>query len=88
MLFGIDFKARGKNHMTYIGIIGIVFASAGISFETLTSWSLLFDAILSILNNPVAIVAVVMAVLGVFTDTSTKGIADCTREHVGEEVHG
>lgn len=72
----IDLKSRTKNYMFYIGLIGIVFSAAGISFDELTSWSLFFQAIISILDNPVAIVSVVMAVLGVITDTSTRGFKD------------
>lgn len=79
MFLGIDFKARSKNYMTYVGIIGIIFASAGINFDDLTSWSLLWGAVLSILNNPVAVVSVTVAIMGVFADTSTKGLKDGTK---------
>lgn len=72
----IDLKARLGNYMTYVGIIGIVFSAAGINFETLTSWALLGQALLSILDNPVSCVAVIVAVCGVICDTSTKGFND------------
>lgn len=67
---------RIKNAYFWLGLIGIVFAAGGVDFETLTSWKLLFQAIFSILNNPVAVVSVAFAIIGVSVDTSTPGIKD------------
>ena len=72
----MNIKSRFKNPIFWVALIGIVFSAAGISFESLTDWSLLADALVSIVKNPVAIVAVIVAILGVFTDTSTKGLKD------------
>lgn len=69
-------KNRIKNPYFWLGLGGIIFSSAGVDFKTLTSWSLLGDALLSILANPVAVVAVVAAVIGVFVDPSSKGLKD------------
>lgn len=69
-------KNRLKNPYFWLGLGGIIFSSAGVDFNTLTSWSLLGDALLSILANPVAVVAVAAAVIGVFVDPSTKGLKD------------
>lgn len=66
-------KSKFQNPWFWLGIISIVFASAGIDFNTLTSWKLLADALLSILQNPVALMAVVGGVLGVFNDNGTPG---------------
>lgn len=68
--------SRFKNIYLYIGLIGIVFAAAGINPNTLTSWVLVKDAILGILANPVAVASVIMAVVGVFVDNSTPGFKD------------
>lgn len=67
---------RFKNIYFWLGIVGIVFAAGGVDFETLTSWRLLFNSILGILNNPVAVMSVAMAVLGVFINPTTPGITD------------
>ena len=67
-------KEKFKNPYFWLGIVSIVFAAAGIDFNTLTSWQLLGKALLSILNNPVAVMAVIGAVLGVFNDNSTTGL--------------
>ncbi|OXX84163.1 holin [Paraclostridium benzoelyticum] len=69
-------KSRIKNPYFWLGLGGVIFSSAGVDFNTLTSWNLLGDALLSILANPVALVAVVAAIIGVFVDPSTKGLRD------------
>lgn len=67
---------RVRNVYFWIGLISIIFAAAGVDFNTLTNWNLLFQSILGILNNPVAIVSVILAVVGVFIDPTTKGLKD------------
>ena len=63
-----------KSPYFWIAIVSLIFASAGIDFNTLTSWQLLIDALLSIFNNPVSILAVITAIVGIFNDNSTKGL--------------
>lgn len=63
-----------KNPIFWLSLIAIMFASAGVEFNTLTSWKLLGESFLSILANPVSVVSVIVAVIGVFNDNSTKGI--------------
>lgn len=67
---------RGKfnNPYFWISIVALIFSAAGIDFETLTSWPLLFEALKSIIYNPVSIVAVITALLGIWNDNSTKGM--------------
>lgn len=69
-------KNRIKNIYFWLGLVGIVFSSAGVDFSALTNWKLLLGSILGILNNPVAVMSVTMAVVGVFVDPTTKGIMD------------
>lgn len=63
-----------KNPYFWLSIFGLIFAAAGIDFNTLTSWQLLAEALLNILANPVSIVAIITAMLGVWNDNSTKGM--------------
>lgn len=63
-----------KNPMFWISLIAVIFAGADIDMNTLTSWDLFFNAILNILNNPVSIISVIVAIIGVFNDNSTKGL--------------
>ena len=63
-----------RNPYFWLSMFGLIFAAAGIDFNTLTSWQLLGEALLSIVANPVSIVAVITAMLGVWNDNSTKGM--------------
>lgn len=67
-------KDKIRNPWFWIGLISVVFASAGIDFNSLTSWDLFGKALLSILQNPVALIAVIGGVLGVFNDNSSQGL--------------
>lgn len=67
-------NAKFKNPYFWLSIFGLIFAAAGVDFNTLTSWQLLGEAFLSILANPVAVIAVITAILGVWNDNSTKGM--------------
>ena len=67
-------KDKLKNPWFWLGIISIIFASAGIDFNSLTSWQLFGHALTSIIQNPVALMAVIGGVLGVFNDNSSKGL--------------
>ena len=63
-----------KNPQFWLGLVSIIFASAGVDMNTLTSWNALGQAVLGILQNPVAVMAVVGGILGVFNDNGTKGL--------------
>ena len=63
-----------KNPYFYLSVIALIFSASGVEFETLTSWALLGQALLGILNNPVSIVAVITAFLGIYNDNSTRGL--------------
>lgn len=69
-------EKRIKNIYFVLGLIGVIFAAAGVDFNTLTDWKLLLDAIWNIVLNPVAIVSVVFAICGVFVDPTTPGLKD------------
>ena len=71
-----NLKNRLKNPYFWLGRGGVIFSAAGVDFNTLTSWSLLGQAFLNILANPVAVVAVAAALIGVVVDPSTKGFKD------------
>ena len=67
-------KEKLKNPYFWLSTFALIFSASGIDFETLTSWRLLGEAFLSILQNPVAVVAVITAFLGIWNDNSTKGL--------------
>ena len=63
-----------KNPYFWLSVLALIFSASGIDFQTLTSWQLLVQALVDILLNPVAIVAVITAFLGIWNDNSTKGL--------------
>ena len=67
-------KDKLKNPYFWLSTFALIFSAAGVDFNQLTSWSLLAQALLDILNNPVSIVAIVTAFLGIWNDNSTKGL--------------
>lgn len=71
-----NIKKRLKNPYFWLGLGGVIFSAAGVDFNSLTSWSLLGKAFLDIVANPVAIVAVAAALIGLFIDPTTPGLKD------------
>lgn len=73
-------KDKLKNPYFWLSTVALIFSASGVDFNQLTSWKLLLDALISILNNPVAIVAVITAFLGIWNDNSTKGLDSITNK--------
>ena len=67
-------NAKLKNPYFWLSVFALIFSASGIDFQTLTSWQLLAQALIDILMNPVAIVAIITAFLGIWNDNSTKGL--------------
>lgn len=70
---------RLKNPAFWTGIISLIFlifTSAGLDFQAMTTWELLGGALLSIVENPVKLIAVIGAIVGVAANTSSKGFLD------------
>ena len=77
-------KDKIKNPIFWLGLISIIFASAGVDFNTLTSWQLFGEALFSIVQNPVAIVAVIGAIIAVWNDNSLPGLDKINRKMIIE----
>lgn len=63
-----------KNPYFWLSVFALIFSAAGVDFNQLTSWQLLGQAMFGIIQNPVSIVAIVTAFLGIWNDNSTKGL--------------
>lgn len=63
-----------KSPYFWLSIVALIFSAAGIDFNALTDWGLFFNALLSIVNNPVSIVAVITALVGIYNNNDTKGL--------------
>ena len=70
-----------KHPYFWLSVVALIFSASGIDFQTLTSWQLLVQALVDILMNPVAIVAVITAFLGIWNDNSTKGLDGVTSKN-------
>ena len=70
----LDTHPKLKNPYFYLSVFALIFSASGVDFETLTSWQLLGESLMSILKNPVAIIAVITAFLGIWNDNSTNGL--------------
>ena len=69
-----DTHSKLKNPYFYLSVVALIFSASGVDFNQLTSWDLFGQALLGILNNPVCVVAVITAFLGIWNDNSTKGL--------------
>lgn len=67
-------KEKFKNPYFWLSVFALIFSASGVDFQQLTSWTLLGQALFGILQNPVSIIAVVTAFLGIWNDNSTKGL--------------
>lgn len=65
---------RFKNIYTWIGLFGVIGTARGIDVESLTSWQILFENIMNILKNPYLLGCVIMAVIGVLSNTTKVNI--------------
>lgn len=72
----INWKVRFKNPYFWIGLIAVILAAIGISPESLTSWDILIDQVMKLLNNPFAIGCVVVAIIGYINDPTTATLSD------------
>ena len=77
-----------KNPYFWLSVFALIFSASGIDFQTLTSWQLLAQALMDILMNPVAIVAIITAFLGIWNDNSTKGLDGFMSEKKEGEENG
>ena len=73
-----------RNGYFWLSLVALIFSAAGIDFNTLTSWQLLGEAFISILNNPVSVVAVITAMLGIWNNNDTKGLDPIKAKHEEE----
>lgn len=67
-------KEKFKNPYFWLSVFALIFSASGVDFQQLTSWQLLGKALYGIIQNPVAIIAIITAFLGIWNDNSTKGL--------------
>lgn len=72
----INIPVRMKNPWFWIGLVGVILSAMGVSPEMFNSWEAVGTAIRELVGNPYMLGCVAMAILGVVTDPTTKGISD------------
>ena len=72
----MNLRCRLKNMHMWLGVIAVALLGIGIDLTELTSWTILYDKLMALLNNPYRLGLVVYTLLCVFIDPTTKGIKD------------
>lgn len=75
----INFPVRFKNPYFWVTLIATVLATLGVSADMFTSWSLVWQSIVDLVNNPFQLGCVIVAIIGVFNDPTTYGIGDSSK---------
>ncbi|MHC1722427.1 MAG: phage holin [Aminipila sp.] len=75
----INWKLRFKNPYFYIGLLGVILTAMGVSPESVTSWEIVKQHAIELLSNPYMLGSVLIAVIGVIHDPTTKGAGDSDR---------
>lgn len=76
----INWKVRLKNPVFWVGlavaIVLPILTSLGMSWEDMTTWAALGNALLQVVKNPVILVSVLVSVWNLINDPTTKGLSD------------
>lgn len=72
----MNIKVRVLNPWFWISLFGVILTAMGVSPEMFTSWEAVANAFIELVRNPYLLGSVVVAVLGVFVDPTTKGVGD------------
>lgn len=75
----LNMTVRAKNPWFWVTLGGVILAAMGISPEMFTSWGAVWDAIKALVSNPYMLGCVILSVLGVFIDPTTKGVGDSSQ---------
>lgn len=75
----LNIPVRFKNVWFWIGLGATILAAMGVEPEMFTSWTLVWEAIVALVSNPFQLGCVIIAILGVIVDPTTKGIGDSER---------
>lgn len=68
--------SRYKNIWFWIGIGATILAAMGVAPEMFTSWGAVYDAFFALISNPYQLGCVILAIIGVFVNPTTKGLKD------------
>ena len=72
----LEWKKRLTNPWFWVGMVGVVLTATGANPEMFTSWQVFCEEVKALFANPYLLATAFLAVLGVLTDPTTKGISD------------
>lgn len=76
----INWKVRFRNPVFWINIILAIvlpiLAHLGMNWEEMTTWAKLGEVLMSAIQNPVIVVAVIWSVWNAVNDPTTEGLGD------------
>lgn len=79
----INWNIRWKNPIWWAEIIAAVFAPilahAGMNWEQMNTWVAIWELLVNAVQNPVVVVAVLIAAFNACTDPTTPGVNDSER---------
>lgn len=75
----MNIPVRFKNPAFWIGLAAAIFTAMNVSPEMFTSWEMVVNEFIALINNPFRLGCVVVAIVGVFVDPTTPGIGDSVR---------
>ena len=74
----INWKVRLKNPVFWVGLVVAIvlpiLTYLGMSWEDMTTWAALGNALLQAVKNPVILVSVLVSVWNLINDPTTKGL--------------
>lgn len=79
MKLKINIPVRLRNWAFWVGLGATILAAMDVSPEMFTSWGILWQAMVDLINNPYRLGCVVLAIMGVLVDPTTAGIGDSAR---------
>ena len=72
----VNIPVRFRNPWFWVSVASVAITAIGVDPQSFTSWSAVWEGMKSVLNNPVQLVTMALAVLGVFIDPTTSGLTD------------
>ena len=75
----MNIPVRFQNWAFWLGLGATILAAMNVTPEMFTSWDLVWQELVALVNNPFRLGCVVIAIISVFADFTTPGIGDSSR---------
>lgn len=75
----MNIPVRFQNWAFWLSLGATILAAMNVTPEMFTSWDLVWQELVALINNPFRLGCVLVAVVGIFADPTTPGIGDSAR---------